>query len=703
MSMWYENKFRRTLLDMHIEDWDDSFLSKFSPEEYFDALKTADVNAVMIYVQSHVGLCYWPTKTGVMHRAYIGDEGKTKRLFELCKSAGMSVILYYSIIYNNREYERHPEWRLIDANGRGSRDNGSRYGLCCPNNMEYLTFVKQQIAEFSEYFEYDGVFFDMTFWPGACYCPSCRKRWQDEVGGEMPRTVDWNDKKFLRFVEKQHEWLGEFANTITKEAKKCKPGISVEHQYSASMHYWRYGNNENIAKASDYIGTDLYGGIRQQSFACKAWYNLTQNQPFQYMTSRCYPSLSEHTTTRTKDQLRQCVGMTYVHHGAAFLIDAVDPVGTINKDVYKLIGEAYREAEPCEVYFKDGKMKYDVALYYDLNGKMNVDVNGLDILDARLAFGAKNGGDMPHQEALIGACNALRNSHIPFGVINNWKKDEMYNHKVLVLPDIPMMKAPDMDMVLDYVKQGGNLYFSGHTAPRILKEVFGLLWLGYTEETITYMSPTSQSSPLHNYFSEKYPLTMNERAVVTEGEANGRVLATLTLPYTIPTILSKDDTDEKTVLGRSENRFATIHANPPGKETDIPALVETCYGKGRVVWSAIPIERADRYQHNKVFCGILKDLIGEKLSFGAVAPESVECVLFEDIKNNRKILGVVDTREAFEIPAVTGCEFWVESNICPQKVYDVLSNEEIPFKYNGNKVYFNPKYIDVWTMFCIEI
>ena len=36
--MWYSDLFRRHLLDMHIEDWDEEFLSAFSPETYVDNL-----------------------------------------------------------------------------------------------------------------------------------------------------------------------------------------------------------------------------------------------------------------------------------------------------------------------------------------------------------------------------------------------------------------------------------------------------------------------------------------------------------------------------------------------------------------------------------------------------------------------------------------------------------------------------------------
>ena len=32
--MWYKNCYRRNLVDMHIEDWDESFLSEFDPEDY---------------------------------------------------------------------------------------------------------------------------------------------------------------------------------------------------------------------------------------------------------------------------------------------------------------------------------------------------------------------------------------------------------------------------------------------------------------------------------------------------------------------------------------------------------------------------------------------------------------------------------------------------------------------------------------------
>ena len=705
MKKWYQDKFRRTLLDMHIEDWNPEFMRQFDPEVYFRALQKAEITAPMIYVQSHVGLCYWPTKSGVMHKGFEGCEDKMKRLFDLCNQAGMDTILYYSIIFNNREYDRHPEWRMRNADGSGSRDCGGRYGELCPNNLEYREFVKEQIREFSDYFDYKGVFFDMTFWTTGCQCDSCKARWEREVGGPMPQMVDWKDERWLTFERKRYEWLGEFAQLITDEAKKCKPGITVEHQYSGSFGSWMKGNNENVSKASDYIGTDLYGGILEQSLACKTWYGLTQNQPFQYMTSRCYPCLQEHTTTKTFDQLKQCVMMTYLHHGASFLIDAIDPVGTVNEKVYETIGKIFGETKKYESYFTHGKMVYDVGIFMDMDGKMDVEANGYGIFDKK---NENKLTAMPHMESVTGTANVLRKKHIPYGIVNSWKLEEMKEHPVLVLSDVQMMSKEKLDAVREYVKSGGSLYLSGHSAWELVEEAFGVKVEGFTEESITYMAPAENEEIISQYFDRKYPLVMFEKAVCVSGESEGKVLATLTLPYTVPGVkgggmwpLSVSE-EERVETDGARYRFATIHANPPGRETQIPAMMYTEYGEGRILWSALPVERAGRYQHEEIFAGLMEMLMPGGFSFGGDASESVEYVLFDAPEYREKLMGVIETRDNFRIPKSHDIDIWIAMDKKPERVYYLDSKEELPFVYENGKAKVHIDTMDIAAMFAVE-
>ena len=96
--MWYKNNFRRHLCYMHINDWNDAFLSEFSPENYVENLKKAKIQNAMLYFQSHVGLCNYPTNSGKMHNAFRGSEDAMKCVADMCHDEGIAVTGYYSLI-----------------------------------------------------------------------------------------------------------------------------------------------------------------------------------------------------------------------------------------------------------------------------------------------------------------------------------------------------------------------------------------------------------------------------------------------------------------------------------------------------------------------------------------------------------------------------------------------------------------------------
>jgi len=148
--------------------------------------------------------------------------------------------------------------------GTSDRQRGGRYGLCCPSNPEYVAFVLAQITEITDYFDLDGMFHDMTFWPGG----------------------------------------------------------------------------------------DLYGDLYNHSFTAKYYYNITKNQPFAYMTVRWDRTLQVHTNAKAEEHLAVEVMLTAAHHGASFIIDGIDPVGTLDPRVYDRIGRVFERQIPYEPYFR---------------------------------------------------------------------------------------------------------------------------------------------------------------------------------------------------------------------------------------------------------------------------------------------------------------------------------------------------------------
>lgn len=214
---WIEGNYRRNLMDMHIDDWNPEFLSKINVDEYVQCLKDCGAQAAMIKGKPHTGLCYYPTKIGRMHKGLKGYDF-FGHMVEACHKNGIIAEGYYSQIFDNWAYETHPEWRLVTADGKNYREyrnqgnfKTGRYGICCPNNEGYRQYVKDSLTELVGNYDIDGIFLDMTFWPEICYCPTCRKKYKDLTGKEIPREVNWDDPDFREFAYIRDQWMAEFA------------------------------------------------------------------------------------------------------------------------------------------------------------------------------------------------------------------------------------------------------------------------------------------------------------------------------------------------------------------------------------------------------------------------------------------------------------------------------------------------------------
>ena len=674
--MWYKNCYRRHLCDMHIADWDDRFLSEFSPEEYVANLERAKIKSAMIYFQSHVGLCYYPTESGQMHRALIGKEDMVRRVVELCHEKGIAVTGYYSLLYNTVEHDRHPEWRLLRQNGishrasktdgNGENFRGSRYGLCCPNNPEYRDFCRAQIKEMAEFFpKIEGMFYDMLFWPAICHCDHCKARWEREVGGEMPTEEDWSDPRWLLHMRKRREWIGEYAQWIRDISREYFGDISVVHNvaYSA-LSDPKTANAEEVISACDYAGGDIYVDMYTHSFACKFYRGITKNQPFEYMLSRCAPGLGAHTQLKSEDILRCSVFLTAAHHGATLVIDAIDPVGTIDSRVYDRIGKIFGELEPYEKYMV-GEPVEDVGIYYSLRSKFKQNNE---------KYSNYNGCSNTVKSCVI--------RNILSGVTGGYRA--LDSHKVLILPFLTSEDDYDVERITEYVENGGRVYFSGAYNQKLLRAFFGAKKVGQTKERAVYIAPEERAATAFGHFNKKYPLSYSRSAPIVEGIKDECVIAKITLPYT-----DQDGVD-----------FASIHSNPPGVPSDIPAMAVTNYGKGKVLWSALPIEACEIYDYADVLEALLAEFLDFKPTITSDAPADVELTLFKD--GDRYLLSSALLSDQYKARKVEDLSVKLTLDISPTSVTKLPSGEPVSFKADQNTVEFKITQPGIFSMMEIK-
>lgn len=677
---WYQNDYRRYLCDMHIADWDESFLSQFSAEEYFQNLKKAHVSSTVLYYQSHAGLCYFPTKVAKMHRAFEGKEDEMRRLTDLCRQNGISVVGYYSLIFNTWAHDHYPQWRMLMKDGHSKRDRaadgstvdfetagGSRYGLCCPNNREYIDFVCAQIDEMLDYFEPDGLFFDMLYWSHPCYCDSCRARWKRETGSdEIPASQDFSDPAWRFYCEKRNAWMGEFAQSVTNYIKERAPHLTVEHNVSAAAKERYFGTGSGVNLASEFCGGDLAGGLLEESVACKLFREITVHQPFEYMFPKCEPDLYRHTLVKTDEHLEAAVFLAAAHHGAATVIDAIDPIGTHDPRSFDSIGRVFSKLADYEPYLC-GEPVADIGVVYGLESKGK----------------GRNGNHFTNHSATVSLIKNMIEAGIAVDVIAKCR--DLSNYRMIFAAGLWETEKDLCNALEEYVQKGGVLMLSGAENTAFVEKITGCKILEYSPYKIAYLAPEEAYETLFMDFNKKYPLQLSARVPLVEAREDVRVLARLAFPYTVP----------------SESKFASIHSDPPGPVTAYPAVLECVYGKGRVIYSVAPLENEDYVVYQSIVRNFIDRYVDlDHLKIATDAPLNVETVTWRDGETlyicNALLL---NPKEKAHIPAF---EVRVRSEKAPKEVTLLPEEDAVSFSFDGVYLRFSTRETRIFDMYRVD-
>ena len=667
--MWYTNSYRRNLVDMHIDDWDSEFMSQFDPEAYYQNMVAGKMQTPMIYLQSHAGHCYFPTKSGHLHAAFVGREDRVRQLIDLCRAGGMSVVGYYSLIFNAYEHDRHPEWKIHDGSGLSERDRGGRCGYLCPNNREHRAFIIRQMGEIAAYFTLDGMFYDQLFWPDICRCEACQRRFAKEVGGEIPTEENWADPRWLAFVRKRSEWMGEFAQFVKTESNRIMPDVTVEMNCASCVNGdWHNAASELVNDACDYTGGDLYGDLYNHSFTCKYYMNITRNMPFEYMTCRCDADLVQHTVTKPERVLESAIMLTCAHHGASLIIDAIDPRGTMDRRVYERIGRIFDRQIPYEPYLK-GEHIADVGVYYASISRYN-----------------RDGQEITNKDGCVNTVRTLVENHVPVSVLSAGCLDKIGGQKFIFAPCPVDLDDAVSDRLIQYARDGGTLYFSGVGTPKLLRELLGATYTGeMTRETFTYLSPTDLCPTLFGEFTPAFPMPFLYKLPIVTAPDDG-VAARITLPYT----------------ARAEKKFASFWSDPPGKPTRHPGFIIKPYEKGTVIWSAAPITQDGRFAYKKFVMDLLWRFVDPQdlfLRTDAVKTTELNCFRTEEgfLLHASNLLPGEDPApvRAFGVSVKTG--------VPARSVTLLPDGAPVPFENRGGAVHFTVNDFTVHAMVRIDV
>lgn len=618
MNDWYKRCYARLLIDNHITEDDPAAMTRFDPVQYVAMVKKAGIEASMVYATCHNGNCYYPSRVGHMHANLKGRDifGETVNLL---RREGIVPVAYYTSIYHNHSAKTHPAWRLTHPNGS---QHGGRYWWSCPNNPEYRAFVIAQIGEVVSY-DIDGIFNDMTFWPGLCVCASCRAQYLAETGREVPRKIDWRDPDWIEFQRFRERSMASFSQEITHSIK-AKRDITVTHQTSTIMHGWMQGYTLGIADACDYTSGDFYGGKYQHILGSKVLAAASRDLPYEFMTSRCV-NLRDHTSMKSEAELLAEAATTLANAGAYFFIDAINPDGTLEADVYERLGSVSRRLLPFTAAVKRHRpvIAADKAFYYSSAAYVDESA-ATDIMGP--------GGGKPAVDEMSGASIVLTRAHIPFRAVTSATTDYT-GLNTIVMNNILYTSQEENERLRAFVREGGTLIATGMTSLYEpdgkttgdfgLADVFGISFSGNRAKAFHYLS-----------FAHRRWLVSAHASAPLVTATGAEVLATIVEP----------------VFDPAAEQYASIHSNPPGVSTPYAGLTVHAVGKGRCIYLSSPVLALQQDAQQVFGEWLFRQYSPSALVLETNAPPCVEVTVNRSTTGNAYLIGLVNYQR--ELPNV---------------------------------------------------
>ena len=683
---WPRTAYRRFLVDTHIPDWHPDQLAKFDAASFVSAMQRGGAQALMIYANSHVGLALWPTKLGRMHGNLAGRDLFGSVVAE-CRRRSIHPLAYFSVTYDNWAFENHPDWRVLAPEGPDYY-LGGRAGITCPNTG-YRDYAIGCTREIVGRYELAGIFFDMTFWNTVCYCAACTTRFRREHGSEPPRRVDWDNPDWRAFQAARQSWLLEFARALTEAAHTARPGITVEHQFATIFGNWQRGQPLEIASQCDYVGGDFYGGPLEHSLVCKAYDGLTRGRPIEFMTSRTRRG-NDHVTQKPLEEMLTEAHVATLHSAALLLIDYINIDGSVNPEVYSLLGKVAAETSRYEPYL-GGDLLADVAVYFDKESLYNPAESGVDVAHLRAP------DQCPHRDAMVGAARLLQESHIPYGVVTNANLERLERYRAVILPNVLELTEAQAERLRAFVRRGGTLVATGSSSldrrarKFLLEDVLGVRYVGRIGTRLTYLTPRDSGLAQAVWPQDHvaYPGEMIQ-AAATEG---AELLATVTLPFAPP--------EQGRVIG---SRFGAYWSNPPALTPGSdPAVVLHRFDAGRALWLAAPLETIPEAVNRKLLAHLLRRVLPAQPWFELEAHPSVEMTLFHQPELGRLRAGLLNLQRSWpQVPVGARVRVRIPEGRRARAVRRLPDQTKVSFRAAAPYVEFTVEPFDALALFLVE-
>ncbi|MEX2231285.1 MAG: alpha-amylase family protein [Cyclobacteriaceae bacterium] len=678
-SYWYQKPVR--IMHTVLREID---ARNYNADAVVDYLKKGAYNTLCINAGGIVDFFQNPLPAANVNKL-MGDRDILKEITTACKKEGIKVI--GRIDFRGAEehvYQKFPDWFMVDENNRSVvttyayEDRSIRLYAGCYLGKHRNEYANEYVRYVLKNYAVDGIWHNAPGVQGICYCPHCKKGYEEASGRELPLRDTASEEE----LEKYMVWKRKMADQNMDGIKKTTKSFGADKVYTAEV-FSIYGVGSLVDS-----GIDLNNARDHFDILVSVAFLTGHGSDNYYFDLKYGNTIIKFLKSMVPE--REAVVM-YGGNGTSHRM-VIDPsidlkiwlwqilsaggrfwncyftnVPTLTHDNRNAFNEtaAYEFVKKNETVLEQHAPVANIGIYYSDPTRMSYRKESIE--------GDEFGGEMKGIEGV------LMENHIPHDFILDYQisKERLQKYKLVIFPNVRCMSDKEIAVLKDYVRDGGNVLATYATSlydadfkerkDYGLHELFGVRYAGKRENT--------RRDNYQYILNKKHPLVEAESAQ-TELLFNAGFTA-LCKPASATNVIC--------------TWVPTIQNQPPDKSwvpefsTEFPTIVENNFGKGKAIYfSNQPGLLSHEIGHpdpRNLLLRSIRYLAGNSIPIETTAPSSVHIGLTKSlIKPGQYILSLVNTtsgpvRPIRELVPVNNIQVKVRLDGKSVNKYDILLSQ----------------------------